>query len=148
MQKTHHYCSWCGTKLDEHAAICPNCQEPVRTRKIGNLISVILICLFGVFALFSLGAEKNGKTNFPAAIILVIGIVLLLPIVKRLLLQMTHNNKKMRPILSISRGILVMALFIGFLYTIGGSNVELGMNDNVIILKIVNPIVHAVPPLA
>lgn len=126
MQKTHHYCTWCGTKLDEHATICPNCQEPVHTRKIGTFISVILICLFGVFALFSLTAEKNGKTNFSAAIILVIGIVLLLPIVKQSLLKMTHNNKKIRPILSIGRGMIVMALFVGFLYTIGGSNVDLG----------------------
>ena len=119
--KTHHFCAWCGTELDEHSEVCPNCKERVRPRKIGMIVSLLFILLFVFLAEYSLAFEKNGTTNYLALFIAAVGVLLWLPPVKQLLMKITHDKRKLRPILNIARVVLCFALVVAMSSAMEGS---------------------------
>lgn len=109
--KTHNFCEWCGTALDQKAKVCPNCQEPKKAgTAVGKAISTFFAVLFLILALGSIGQ------SFVAGICFLLFALLLLPFTKGLIRKATHNNMKLRKTLKPVRVIVLIALFL-----IGGS---------------------------
>lgn len=109
--KTHNFCEWCGTALDQKAKVCPNCQEPKKVGTIvGKAISTFFAVLFLILALGSIGE------SFLAGICFLLFALLLLPFTKGLIRKATHNNMKLRKTLKPIRVIVLVVLFL-----VGGS---------------------------
>lgn len=119
--KTHNFCEWCGTALDQNAKVCPNCQEP---RKVGTVVGKAVTTFFAV--LFLIGAIGAIGQSFVSGICFLLFALLLLPFTQGLIRKATHNNMKLRKTLKPVRVVVLIALIL-----IGGSALpESDTNDN------------------
>lgn len=109
--KTHNFCEWCGTALDQKAKVCPNCQEP---KKVGTVVGKAVSTFFAV--LFLIGAISAIGQSFVSGICFLLFALLLLPFTKGLIRKATHNNMKLRKTLKPVRVVVLIALIL-----IGGS---------------------------
>lgn len=105
--KTHNFCEWCGTALDQKAKLCPNCQEPKKAGTVvGKAVSTFFVVLFLISAIGAIGK------SFVAVICFLLLALLLLPFTKGLIRKATHNNMKLRKSLKPVRVIVLVALFL------------------------------------
>ena len=106
--KSHKFCVWCATELDDSVKACPNCQEPIKSDHIlKKIIRIILLVMLGLMAF-------NGfsEGHIIAAILFLVVFVLLLPITKTMLLELTHERITMRRWLQPIRLIAMALVFI------------------------------------
>ena len=109
--KTHNFCEWCGTALDQKAKVCPNCQEPKKVETVaGKAVSTFFAVLFLIGAIGAIGQ------SFVTAVCFLLFALLLLPFTKGLIRKATHDNMKLRKTLKPVRVIALIALLL-----IGGS---------------------------
>ena len=103
--KTHYFCSWCGTLIDANAKICPNCHEP---KKNDSAIMKVLCYIFTFFCLILAIASTD---NLIALLCFLLTAILASPFTKKMLIKTTHKNISHRNLLVRARIIATILLF-------------------------------------
>ena len=103
---THNYCAYCGTALNENAAICTNCKESVKQEPFFWNIVNLLASLPPL--LFLLIAVTNAQ---PIQMILctLFSFLLCMPFIKSIIRRTTIGKKVLRSVLKIVRIIAIVA---------------------------------------
>ena len=104
---SHNFCKWCGTEISEKDTKCPNCGEKIKKEYI--LITIVKY-IFGVF--FILGGLAGLGNSLVYALPMILFGILLLPIVKNLIKQITCPKGKINKVVSIIRIVLLVVLIL------------------------------------
>lgn len=109
-KKASNYCRWCGNEINKDVITCPNCHEKQKNGIGTILCNIVCIMFFLIFASMAIGflTEKAILTS----ILFLVLAVLALPLVQTLIKQNTHGSKGKRRLLTVTRVLAIIIVFV------------------------------------